>query len=122
MNIVLYGVPDTITERIAEKYGLKHIGTVEEIGGEGTILSISPMKDSRRLLALYEELAMREDEINAVIVCGFESCDLTNTVRCCTPAGKFFTLRKDAGNDALEDDLSRILDALSGRICAHECV
>lgn len=120
MNIVLYGVPDSVTERIAEKYGLNQISTVEEIGGEGTILSVSPMKDPRQLLALYEEMAMQEDKIDAVIVCGFEPCEVASTVQYCAPPGKLFTLHTDAGEETLEDELSRILDTLSGRICAHE--
>lgn len=36
------------------------------------------------------------------------------------PIGKLFTLHTDAGEETLEDELSRILDTLSGRICAHE--
>ncbi len=80
MNIVLYGVSETVTERMAERYGLKRINTVEEIGKSGSLLSIPPMQDPRRLLALYNAMTLREDRIDAVIVCGFAACETARTV------------------------------------------
>ena len=120
MNIVLYGVSETVTERMAERYGLKRINTIEEIGKSGALLSIPPMQDPRRLLALYNAMTLREDRIDAVIVCGFAACETARTVQYCAPQGKFFTLNSDAGEEVLEEELSRIVGTLSGALCAHE--
>ncbi len=120
MNIVSYGVPETVTEKIAEKYRLRRIRTVEEIGGAGSLLSVPPMKDPRRLLALYEAMTLREERIDAVIVCGFTPCETARTVQYCAPQGKLFTLNCDTGEEALEEELARIVETLSGTLCAHE--
>lgn len=96
MNIVLYGVSADIAEKIAGRYGLKVINTVEEIDGMGSVLLVPPKRDLRQLLAFYNAMAVREDKIDAVVVCGFESCAASSTVQYCPSPGKFFPPGRDS--------------------------
>ena len=96
MNIVLYGVSADIAEKIAGRCDLKVINTVEEIDGMGSVLLVPPKRDLRQLLAFYNAMAVREDKIDAVVVCGFESCAAFSTVQYCTPPGKFFPPGRDS--------------------------
>ena len=49
----------------------------------------------RYLLAFYNAMLRHEDDVDAVIICGAESCEAVSTVQYCTPLGKFFTLNGD---------------------------
>ena len=88
------------------------INTVEEIDGMGSVLLVPPKRDLRQLLAFYNAMAVREDKIDAVVVCGFESCAAFSTVQYCTPPGKFFSLGGDLEPEELESELYVILDSL----------
>ena len=93
MNIVLYGVSAEIAGKIAGKYGLKLISTPDKFQPSGTMLR-------------------HEDDVDAVIVCGIESCEAASTVQYCTPPGKFFSLGGDLEPEELESELYVILDSL----------
>lgn len=122
MNIIVYGVPEEIAKRIASEYGLKTISAFDRIDRDttGSLLSIAPTSDPQQLSALYNAMTNREDRIDAVILCGFDPCATASTIRCCAPQGKLFTLNRDTGRDALQEELSNIIETLSGMLCAHE--
>ena len=67
---------------------------------------------SRQLLALYNALMRHEDAIDAVIVCGSETCGAAGTICYGAPPGKIFTLCGDPGGEELEAELFRLLDAI----------
>ena len=104
MNIVLYGVSAEIAGKIAGKYGLKLISTPDKFQPSGTVV--------RQLLAFYNAMLRHEDDVDAVIVCGIESCEAASTVQYCTPPGKFFSLGGDLEPEELESELYVILDSL----------
>lgn len=120
MTIVLYGIPAEIAGRIAERYALKSIYSLEEIGSAGSLLLVPPMASPRRLLEFYNAMMAHEDDIDAVIVCGLEACDAASTVQYCSPQGKFFSISGDAGEEEMEYELTRIIETHLGLICAHE--
>lgn len=111
MKILLYGIPAAVTERAAVRYGFRPAASLDDEGGEAGIL-----------LSLYNTMLAREAEIDAVVVCGAENCDACNTVRYCSPPGKFYTLSGDAGDEMLEYELGRIVETCLGLVCAHEGV
>lgn len=85
MNIVLYGVSAEIAGKIAGKYGLKLISTPDKFQPSGTVVLVPPMGTPRQLLAFYNAMLRHEDDVDAVIVCGIESCEAASTVQYCTP-------------------------------------
>ena len=101
MNIVLYGVSAETAGKIAGKYGLKLISTPDKFQPSGTVV-----------LAFYNAMLRHEDDVDAVIVCGIESCEAASTVQYCTPPGKFFSLGGDLEPEELESELYVILDSL----------
>ena len=112
MNIVLYGVSAEIAGKIAGKYGLKLISTPDKFQPSGTVVLVPPMGTPRQLLAFYNAMLRHEDDVDAVIVCGIESCEAASTVQYCTPPGKFFSLGGDLEPEELESELYVILDSL----------
>ena len=53
-----------------------------------------------------------EDAIDAVIICGSETCGAAGTICYGAPPGKIFTLCGDPGGEELEAELFRLLDAI----------
>ena len=104
MNIVLYGVSAEIAGKIAGKYGLKLISTPDKFQPSGTVVLVPPMGTPRQLLAFYNAMLRHEDDVDAVIVCGIESCEAASTVQYCTPPGKFFSLGGDLEPEELQPD------------------
>ena len=95
MNIILYGIPDDTAELIAGRYDLELIHSIEEIGACGTLLPVPKITAPRQLLALYNALMRHEDAIDAVIICGSETCGAAGTICYGAPPGKIFTLCGD---------------------------
>ena len=101
MNIVLYGVPAKTAGRIAGQYGLKVINSPDKFDASGTMV-----------LAFYNAMLRHEDDVDAVIICGIESCEAASTVQYCTPPGKFFSLNGGLDEEELLSELRLILDSL----------
>lgn len=120
MNILLYGVPAEIAERIAERYSLQLGSSLADTGCSGMLVLIPPMSSPRQLLAFYNAMLALEEEIDAVIVCDPASCNAVSTVQYCSPQGKFFTVSRDEDDEALEYAISSIVETKLGRVCAHE--
>ena len=104
MNIVLYGVPAKTAGRIAGQYGLKEINSPDKF--------VPPISTPRYLLAFYNAMLRHEDDVDAVIICGIESCEAASTVQYCTPPGKFFSLNGGLDEEELLSELRLILDSL----------
>ena len=111
MNIILYGIPADTAELIAGRYDLELIHSIEEIGTCGALLPVPKITAARQLLALYNALMRHEDAIDAVIICGSETCGAAGTICYGAPPGKIFTLCGDPGGEELEAELFRLLDA-----------
>jgi len=125
MKILLYGIPAAAAERTAGRYGFRLAASLDDEGGKtdgeaDIMLPIRPVHSPAGLLSLYDTMLAREAEIDAVIVCDTDNRDICDTVRYGSPQGKFYTLSCDAGEDALEYELGRIIETHLGRICAHE--
>ena len=112
MNIVLYGVPAKTAGRIAGQYGLKVINSPDKFDASGTMVLVPPISTPRYLLAFYNAMLRHEDDVDAVIICGAESCEAVSTVQYCTPLGKFFTLNGDLDGEELVSELWLLLDSL----------
>ena len=131
MNIILYGIPADTAELIAGRYDLELIHSIEEIGTCGALLPVPKITAPRQLLALYNALMRHEDAIDAVIICGSETCGAAGTICYGAPPGKIFTLcgdpgglredcidrilvthQGDPGGEELEAELFRLLDAI----------
>lgn len=112
MNIILYGIPADTAELIAGRYDLELIHSIEEIGACGALLPVPKITAPRQLLALYNALMRHEDAIDAVIICGSETCGAAGTICYGAPPGKIFTLCGDPGGEELEAELFRLLDAI----------
>lgn len=95
MNIILYGIPADTAELIAGRYDLELIHSIEEIGTCGALLPVPKITAPRQLLALYNALMRHEDAIDAVIICGSETCGAAGTICYGAPPGKIFTLCGD---------------------------
>lgn len=61
---------------------------------------------------IYNALMRHEDAIDAVIICGSETCGAAGTICYGAPPGKIFTLCGDPGGEELEAELFRLLDAI----------
>ena len=86
MNIVLYGVPAKTAGRIAGQYGLKVINSPDKFDASGTMVLVPPISTPRYLLAFYNAMLRHEDDVDAVIICGIESCEAASTVQYCSPS------------------------------------
>ena len=113
MNIVLYGVPAKTAGRIAGQYGLKEINSPDKFDASGTMVLVPPISTPRYLLAFYNAMLRHEDDVDAVIICGIESCEAASTVQYCTPPGKFFSLNGGLDEEELLSELLLILDSSS---------
>ena len=111
-DIILYGIPADTAELIAGRYDLELIHSIEEIGTCGALLPVPKITAPRQLLALYNALMRHEDAIDAVIICGSETCGAAGTICYGAPPGKIFTLCGDPGGEELEAELFRLLDAI----------
>ena len=111
MNIVLYGVPAKTAGRIAGQYGLKVINSPDKFDASGTMVLVPPISTPRYLLAFYNAMLRHEDDVDAVIICGIESCEAASTVQYCTPPGKFFSLNGGVDEEELLSELRLILDS-----------
>ena len=112
MNIVLYGVPAAMAGKIAEKYGLKLVNSPDKFRPSGSLVLVPPMGAPRHLLAFYNAMLRHEDDVDAVIICGIESCEAASTVQYCTPPGKFFSLNGELENEELLSELCLIIDSI----------
>ena len=112
MNIVLYGVSAEIAGRIAGQYGLKLISSPNKFEPSGSVVLVPQMDTPRRLLAFYNAMLRHENDVDAVIICGIESCEVASTVQYCTPQGKFFSLSGSLEEAELISELCLILDSL----------
>lgn len=121
MKILLYGIPAAVVDRTAARCGFRPAASLDDEGGAaGILLPVPPLETPGELLSFYNTMLAREAEIDAVILCGADHCAAYDTVFCCAPQGKFFTLSGDADEESLEYELGRILETLLGRLCAHE--
>lgn len=93
---------------------------MNEIGGGDALLLIPTMTAPRQLLAFYNTMMAHEDDVDAVIVCGLETCDAASTVQYCSPQGKFFSVNGSDDEETLEYELVRIIETQLGLVCAHE--
>ncbi|WP_295961092.1 hypothetical protein [uncultured Alistipes sp.] len=112
MNIVLYGVPAAMAGKIAGKYGLKLVNSPDKFRPSGSLVLVPPMGAPRHLLAFYNAMLRHEDDVDAVIICGIESCEAASTVQYCTPPGKFFSLNGELENEELLSELCLIIDSI----------
>lgn len=112
MNIVLYGVPAETARQIARKYDLNLVDTPDKFNPAGSLVLVPPMTVPRQLLTFYNAMLHHEDAVDAVIICGLETCDAASTVQYCTPPGKFFSLSGELEAEELESELVLILDSL----------
>lgn len=112
MNIVLYGASAEIAGRIAGRYGLKLINSPDKFDASGTLVLVPSINAPRYLLAFYNAMLRHEDDVDAVVICGVESCEAVSTVQYCTPQGKFFSLSGELEGDELISELCLILDSL----------
>ena len=79
MNIVLYGVPAETAGRIADRYGLKVINSPDKFDASGTMVLVPSINAPRYLLAFYNAMLRHEDDVDAVIICGADSCEAVST-------------------------------------------
>ena len=112
MNIVLYGVPAETARQIAKQYDLNLVNTPDKFNPAGSLVVVPPMTAPRQLLTFYNAMLHHEDAVDAVIICGLETCDAASTVQYCTPPGKFFSLSGELEAEELESELVLILDSL----------
>ena len=112
MNILLYGVPAGLAGEIAGRYGLKVVNSPDKFDAAGSLMLVPPISAPRYLLAFYNAMLRHEDDVDAVIICGIESCGAASTVQYCTPPGKFFSLKNDMDEEELKKELCQLLDAL----------
>ena len=112
MNIFLYGVPAATADEIAGRYGLKEVNSPDKFDVSGTMMLVPPIDAPRYLLAFYNAMLRHEEDVDAVIICGAESCAVVSTVQYCTPQGKFFTICGDLDGEELASELCGLLDSL----------
>lgn len=112
MNIVLYGVPAPTAGQIAGRYGLKLISSPDKFEASGSVVLVPRMTTPRQLLTFYNAMLRHEDDVDAVIICGIEACEVASTVQYCTPPGKFFSLNGELEGEELVSELCLILDSL----------
>lgn len=112
MNIVLYGAPTETAGQIARQYGLRLIRTPDQFIASGSLVLVPQMTAPRQLLSFYNAMLRHEDDVDAVILCGLETCEAASTVQYCSPQGKFFSLSGQLEADELLSELRLILDSL----------
>ena len=100
MKIVFYGIPEEEVRRLAGRYGFGLCRSFGEfVAGGGRKMLLQP--------------------VDAVVV----SCaDDFSAVHYCSQPGRFFSVSGEAGEEALEYELTRIVETRLGLVCAHEGV
>lgn len=123
MNIVLYGFDERTVRPVAERFGFGMYGSFETFEMSGTdnrLLLLSPLRSGEEQLAFFERMADQDDRIDAVVAVSSPE-DALSAVHYASQPGKFFTVGAgEEDPEAREYELSRIIETLSGRICAHE--
>lgn len=112
MNIILYGIPAKTAEEIAGHYDLEFINSFDKIGQKSSLLLVPKITAPRQLLAFYNSMRHHEDDIDAIIVCGAETCGAAGTIYYGSSPGKFFSLCGDPENEEMEAELYRLIDAI----------
>ena len=101
MKIVFYGIPEEEVRRLAGRYGF---GLCRSFGER---------------LDFFGRMARYGASVDAVVV----SCaDDFSAVHYCSQPGRFFSVSGEAGEEALEYELTRIVETRLGLVCAHEGV
>ena len=100
------------TRNVAILETLKVINSPDKFDASGTMVLVPPISTPRYLLAFYNAMLRHEDDVDAVIICGIESCEAASTVQYCTPPGKFFSLNGGLDEEELLSELRLILDSL----------
>ncbi|WP_417016242.1 hypothetical protein [Alistipes sp.] len=119
MMVLLYGVPVSVAERVADRYRMEMTCSMPR-SGEDVLILVPPMSSPRRLQEFYQSMLACEEWIDAVIVCDPASCEAFGTVQYGSPQGKLFTVSREACDEDLEYAIVRIVETKLGRLCAHE--
>ena len=121
MKIVFYGIPEEEVRRLAGRYGFGLCRSFGEfVAGGGREMLLQPLlrTDGERL-DFFGRMARYGASVDAVVV----SCaDDFSAVHYCSQPGRFFSVSGEAGEEALEYELTRIVEPRLGLVCAHEGV
>lgn len=117
MNIILYGLAEETVRPLAARYGLRLCGSFERFEAGDCILIRSGLATDGERIAFYEEMLRHRTRIDAVVAV---SAGAGSAVHYGSPPDKFFTVDNEADPDEVRYQLARIIEVLSGRICAHE--
>ena len=117
MNIVLHGIAEECAQRIAARYGFVLRRSLDGIGaGNNLVLLPMPTADAERI-ALFARMQRLEDSVAVVASVG---SPMLSIVRYSVRPENFFTVDADADDGMQEYEISRIVAASLGLVCAHE--
>ena len=117
MNIVLHGIAEECAQRIAACYGFVLRRSLDGIGaGNNLVLLPMPTADAERI-ALFVRMQRLEDSVAVVASVG---SPMLSIVRYSVRPENFFTVDADADDGMQEYEISRIVAASLGLVCAHE--
>ena len=116
MNIVLHGIAEECAQRIAARYGFVLRRSLDGIGaGNNLVLLPMPTADAERI-ALF----VRMQRLDSVAVVASVGSPMLSIVRYSVRPENFFTVDADADDGMQEYEISRIVAASLGLVCAHE--
>ena len=118
MNIVMYGVNEANTARLAAQYGFAVCRSFEEMSSKQNLLVVDPLDEPSGQEAFYGEMERHADSVQAVIATA--QSDLHWLYYAARP-DMFFTVN-DPADDSEEQfyELQRIVESQLGLITAHE--
>lgn len=128
MNIVIYGLDESLVRSVADRYGFTLCATFDEFAGEGRNLLLQPsLKGSEEQLAFFGRMAASDDLVDAVVAAVPCDEEFSTVVHYCSCPGKFFTVNaaSEAPETAMPEEttayeLERIIETRLGMLCAHE--
>lgn len=117
MRIVAYGLGESAVRSVAGRCGAQVCRNFDDLEREQVVLLLPQPQSPEERLACSARLAEYEARIDAVVVAANGAF---SEVRYSTQPGKFFSLLPTDDEADAEYELTRIVDALLGRIRPHE--
>ncbi len=118
MNIVMYGINETDTARLAARYGFSICRSIEEASAPHNLIVIKPIEDPAMRETLYGEMERNADSVHSVITT--TRSDLHWLYYTARP-DMLFTVNIPSGdNDEQFYELQRIIESQLGLLSAHE--
>lgn len=116
MNMLLYNIDPLCAAAVAERYGFRLRSSIEELDQDSCLLLPAFRNEEERRL-FTERMLSEEGRIDLIIAHPDENFSV---VHYCSEPGRLFTVIGSEDPEMQLEEMIRIIDSLSGLLCAHE--